>query len=129
VRRDRYGHFSPEPLPFAFELQPEPVDAPNRMRPLFQEHRPFQLPEISYMKSTALIITASITLFAGANAFAEEVPNFKKADADGSGFVEEGEYGAAKAAGVEKPYKELDKNNDGKLDQNEYSVILDEDCE
>ena len=81
------------------------------------------------MKSKALITTAIITLFAGSSALAAEIPNFKKADADGSGFVEEGEYGAAKAAGVQKPYKELDKNGDGKLDQNEYSVILDEDCE
>lgn len=81
------------------------------------------------MKVKPLITTAIITLFTGGTALAAEVPSFKKADADGSGFVEESEYGAAKAAGVEKPYKELDKNADGKLDKNEYSVILDEDCE
>jgi len=81
------------------------------------------------MKVKPFITTAILTLFTGTTAIAAEIPSFKKADADGSGFVEEGEYGAAKAAGVKKPYSELDKNGDGKLDKNEYSVILDEDCE
>lgn len=72
---------------------------------------------------------AAAVLFAGGSALAAEIPKFKAADADGSGFVEEAEFAKAQEAGVETAYAELDKDGDGKLSKEEYAVILGEDCE
>ena len=82
------------------------------------------------MKSILTVLIAAFLSLASSLALAEkEIPEFKKADADGSGFVDENEFGAAKAAGVKKSLIELDKDKDGKLNKDEYSVILDADCE
>ena len=74
---------------------------------------------------------AGLLALASGAAFAEEkvIPPFKKADADGNNFVDAKEFEAAKAAGVKKSLGELDKDKDGKLNKDEYSVILEEDCE
>ena len=42
---------------------------------------------------------------------------------------EPAKFAKATEAGVKKKFSELDKDNDGKLSINEYSVLLDEDCE
>lgn len=60
---------------------------------------------------------------------AAEIPKFKAADADGSGFVEETEFAPAQEAGVKESFAELDKDGDGKLSKEEYAVVLGEDCE
>lgn len=82
------------------------------------------------MKVTPFIILAGVLSFSTAVIADEgEIPNFKKADADGNKFVDEKEFMLAKKAGVEKTLAELDKNKDGKLSKDEYMVILDEECE
>ena len=82
------------------------------------------------MKPILTVLMAGLFTLASSIAVAEgEIPEFKKADADGSGFVDAKEFEAAKAAGVKKSVGELDKDKDGKLNKDEYSVILDADCE
>ncbi len=83
------------------------------------------------MKVLQTVIMAGLLALTSAAAFAEEkeIPEFKKADVDGNNFVDAKEFGAAKAAGVKKTLNELDKNKDGKLSKDEYSVILEADCE
>lgn len=72
---------------------------------------------------------AAAMLFAAGSVLAAEIPKFKAADADASGFVEEAEFAKAQEAGVKESYAELDKDGDGKLSKEEYAVILGEDCE
>ena len=83
------------------------------------------------MKATKIIFLTGILAFASGAAVAEEVdiPKFKDLDADGNKSLNENEYAGVKKAGVEKTFTELDQNKDGMLDVNEYSVIMDEDCE
>ena len=82
------------------------------------------------MKSLLTVLMAGLFTIASSVAVAEaEIPAFKKADANGDGFVDAKEFEAAKAAGVKKSVGELDKDKDGKLNKDEYSVILDADCE
>lgn len=82
------------------------------------------------MKVIQIIFLAGVLALTSGAVFAEdEIPTFKKADVDGNNFVDEKEFGAAKAAGVEKPLKEFDKDKDGKLSKTEYSVVLEADCE
>ena len=82
------------------------------------------------MKVTPFIILAGVLSFSTAvMADEDEIPSFKKADANKDKFVDEKEFGKAKAAGVKKTLAELDKDKDGKLSKEEYSVILEEDCE
>jgi len=81
------------------------------------------------MKLTKIVLLTSVLAFSAGAAFAAEVPKFKDLDADGSKSLDEKEYAKVKDAGVKKTLEELDKNKDGKLDVNEYSIILDEDCE
>ena len=81
------------------------------------------------MKVTKIMLMASMLAFTAGTAFADNIPKFKDLDADGSKSLSEGEYAKVKEAGVKKTFGELDKNQDGKLDVNEYSVIMDEDCE
>lgn len=72
---------------------------------------------------------ASALLLATGSVMSAEIPKFKAADADSSGFVEEGEFAAAQEAGVKEGFAELDKDGDGKLSKEEYAVVLGEDCE
>lgn len=82
------------------------------------------------MKSLMTVLLAGLFTLASSVAIAEaEIPEFKKADANGDGFVDAKEFEAAKAAGVKKSVGELDKDKDGKLNKKEYEVILDADCE
>lgn len=81
------------------------------------------------MKASKMIILSGVLALAGTAAYADEIPKFKDLDADGDKVLTEGEYSKVKDAGVKKTFTELDKNKDGKLSINEYSVILDEDCE
>lgn len=81
------------------------------------------------MKASKMIILSGALAFAGTAAYAAEIPKFKDLDGDGDKVLTEGEYSKVKDAGVKKTFTELDKNKDGKLSINEYSVILDEDCE
>jgi len=83
------------------------------------------------MKVTKIIFLTGILAFTSGAAFAEEtpIPKFKDLDADGNKSLNENEYAKVKEAGVEKTFTDLDLNKDGKLDVDEYSVILDEDCE
>lgn len=82
------------------------------------------------MRLTPFIILAGILSFSTIGIAAEDkIPTFKKADADGNKFVDEKEFASAKKAGVKKSLAELDTNKDGKLSKDEYSVILEEDCE
>lgn len=91
----------------------------------------FQLQEKTVMKVTKIIFLTGILAFTTGTAFAEEIPipKFKDLDADGNKSLNESEYAGVEKAGVKKTFSELDSNKDGKLDVNEYSVILDEDCE
>jgi hypothetical protein len=72
---------------------------------------------------------ASALLLATGSVMSAEIPKFKAADADSSGFVEEAEFAAAQEAGVKEGFAELDKDGDGKLSKEEYAVVLGEDCE
>lgn len=82
------------------------------------------------MKVTPFIILAGILSFSTAViADEDEIPSFKKADADGNKFVDEKEFGKARKAGVKKTLAELDKDKDGKLNKDEYGVILEEECD
>ena len=81
------------------------------------------------MRLTPFIILAGILSFSTAVIAEDEIPTFKKADADGNKFVDEKEFAKAKKAGVKKSLAELDTDKDGKLNKKEYSVILEEDCE
>jgi hypothetical protein len=81
------------------------------------------------MKLTKIASVSAIIVFAATSVYAAELPKFKDLDGDGDKGLTEAEYAKAKDAGVEKTFGELDKNKDGKLDLNEYSVVLDEDCE
>lgn len=77
------------------------------------------------MKLSKLTLAAAAALLASGLAFAEP-QSFKKADANGDGAVDSGEFANS---GVERKMGDLDKNGDGKLDRKEYSAALDEDCE
>lgn len=79
------------------------------------------------MQFTKIFFISSV--LALSSAYAAEAPKYKDLDADGSKSLDANEFAKAKAAGIEKSFDELDKNKDGKLDINEYSVLLDEDCE
>ena len=83
------------------------------------------------MKVTKIIFLAAILAFTGSATSAEKppIPKFKDLDADGNKSLDENEYAKVKESGVKKTFTDLDKNKDGKLSVNEYSVILDEDCE
>ena len=83
------------------------------------------------MNVTKIIFLTGILAFTSGAAFAEEtpIPKFKDLDADGNKSLNESEYAKVKEAGVKKTFSELDSNKDGKLSVDEYSVILDEDCE
>jgi len=81
------------------------------------------------MKVTKIVVLSGILAFSTGITYAAEVPKFKDLDADGNKSLDENEYAKVKDAGVEKTLGELDKNKDGKLDVNEYSVLMDEDCE
>lgn len=80
------------------------------------------------MNIKTTIFFAGILSFSTA-LIAAEIPSFKKADADESGFVDDKEFAPATEAGVEKSLADLDKDEDGKLSKEEYSVILEEECE
>ena len=83
------------------------------------------------MKVTKIIFLTGILAFTSGTTSAAEtpIPKFKDLDADGKKSLNENEYAKVKEAGVKKTFTDLDKNKDGKLSVNEYSVILDEDCE
>ncbi len=80
------------------------------------------------MKVSPVLLLAGILSISTA-VIAAEIPTFKKADADESGFVDDKEFVQATDAGVKKSLADLDKDSDGKLSKKEYSVILEEDCE
>ena len=92
-------------------------------------HNKFQPLEKNEMKVAKIAVLAGILAFASTSAFAAEVPKFEKADANGDSFVDATEFAAATAAGVKKTVAELDKSGDGKLNKDEYSVILEEECD
>ena len=75
------------------------------------------------------LVIAFAMMIASGSVMSAEIPKFKNADADGSGFVEEAEFAVAQEAGVKESYAELDKDGDGKLSKEEYAVVLGEDCE
>ena len=75
------------------------------------------------------LVIASVMLIASGSVMSAEIPKFKAADADSSGFVEEAEFAAAQEAGVKEGFAELDKDGDGKLSKEEYAVVFGEDCE
>jgi hypothetical protein len=77
------------------------------------------------MKTTQLTLAALVALLATSVAIAAPA-KFDKADANGDGFVDAGEFAAS---GMEKKMEKLDKDGDGKLSKKEYSAGLDEDCE
>ena len=81
------------------------------------------------MKASKIFIFAGVLALASGAAYAVEVPKFKAIDADKSKSLDESEFAKATEAGVKKKFSELDKDKDGKLSINEYSVLLDEDCE
>ncbi len=81
------------------------------------------------MYKTVQLVMASALLIASGSVMSAEIPKFKAADADSSGFVEEAEFTAAQEAGVKEAFAELDKDGDGKLSKDEYAVVLGEDCE
>ena len=66
---------------------------------------------------------AAVFLLACSDLMAADIPTFKAADSDSSGFVDEAEFARAQEAGVKKAYAELDKDADGKLSKEEYAVI------
>lgn len=87
------------------------------------------------MKLTkTIILTAFLTSLGGTAIAADapkttELPKFEAVDTNGDKSLDADEFSKATAAGVKKTFAELDKNKDGKLSKEEYSVVLDEDCE
>ena len=83
------------------------------------------------MKASKIVFLAGLMAIASGAAYGAEVevPKFKAIDADGSKSLDEKEFSKATEAGVKKTFSELDQNKDGKLSINEYSVLMDEDCE
>ena len=81
------------------------------------------------MKVTKIVVLSGILALASGVAFAAEIPDFKKIDANGDKSVDAAEFAQATAAGVKKTFEELDTDKDGKLSRKEYSVVLDADCE
>ena len=83
------------------------------------------------MKVTKIIFLTGILAFTSGAAFAEDapIPKFKDLDTDGNKSLNENEYAKVKESGVKKTFTDLDLNKDGMLNVDEYSVILDEDCE
>lgn len=77
------------------------------------------------MKLIQISALACAALFASSLVFAAGPLSFKKADANGDGFVDAEEFAAS---GVKMEFSKLDKDGDGKLSQKEYSVALEEDC-
>ena len=81
------------------------------------------------MKVTKIVVLTGFLALASAAAIAADIPDFKKADANGDKSVDATEFTKATDAGVTKKFEELDTDKDGKLSRKEYSVVLDADCE
>lgn len=81
------------------------------------------------MKISPFILLAAMLSFSTVTFADEDIPTFVEADVDGNKFVDEKEFARAKQAGAEPGFAKIDKNGDGKLSKEEYSVILEEDCD
>lgn len=81
------------------------------------------------MKVSPIIFLAGMLSFSTGAIAEEEIPTFIKADVDGNEFVDEKEFARVKAAGVEESFANIDENKDGKLSKDEYSILLEEECE
>jgi len=77
------------------------------------------------MKVTQMTLAAIAAVFASSVTLAEP-PKFQAADANGDGGVDAAEFAATK---IEKDFKKLDEDGDGKLSKGEYATALEEDCE
>ena len=82
------------------------------------------------MKLHNLVVLSFAVSLANGVAMAAEVPEFKALDANSDASVDADEFAKATEAGVEKTFKELDKDEDGKLTAKEYEAAKGEpDCE
>ena len=77
------------------------------------------------MKLSKMIPAAIAVLFLSGAAIAEP-KEFPKADANGDGMVDSAEFANS---GVDKDMKSLDTDKNGNLNEDEYSVVLEEECE
>ena len=77
------------------------------------------------MKITKMILAASSLVLASAAFAADEPPTFEKADANGDGFVDSGEYAKTK---MEQDFAEFDANKDGKLNKAEFEELANSEC-
>ena len=82
------------------------------------------------MKKLMIALIAGMFSLPGIVSAEAEIPEFAKADKDGSQFVEQVEFTSVKEmAGVEKTLADLDESGDGKLSKDEYSILLEAECE
>ncbi|MBT4076298.1 MAG: hypothetical protein HOM14_13610 [Gammaproteobacteria bacterium] len=82
------------------------------------------------MKFLPIIFLAGMLPFSTGAIAEEEIPEFNKADIDGNKFVDTEEFNKVKAmADVQKDLAEFDENKDGKLSEDEYTVLLEAECE
>lgn len=58
-----------------------------------------------------------------------EAPNFTDMDANADGGVDAAEFDKGKNAGVEKTFAEADADKNGKINEEEYGVIKEPDCD
>jgi len=78
------------------------------------------------MKMTKLIAAAAAALLASSIAFAaDEPPEFKAADTNGDGAVDEAEF---KATGLEGDFKNADTDGNGTMNEEEYTAVLEGEC-
>lgn len=77
------------------------------------------------MRIALIALAACAALLVSSKVFAEP-KEFAKVDVNGDASVDAAEY--AESGSEEKTFEELDKNKDGRLSEEEYSVVLEE-CE
>lgn len=79
------------------------------------------------MKLTKMMLAAAAAFAISGVVMAEDgPPKFAAADANGDGGVDAAEF---EATGLEREFAKLDKDGDGKLNNDEYAAALEEDCE
>ncbi len=80
--------------------------------------------------SKVVVLTGLLGLMsASVMAAVKEAPNFSDMDANGDGAVDTAEFAKGKNAAVTKTFAETDKDNNGKISENEYEVIKEPECD
>lgn len=77
------------------------------------------------MKISTLLSSITAVLLVSGVAIAEP-KTFKEVDTNSDGMLDAAEFAIS---GVEKTLKSLDSDKNGNLNEDEYSVVLEEECE